>query len=179
MKTYNAVNFKIDKNIACFDIRKKIIQKNNRGLNFNLLNMFFVIERIVEILKLKRFKSEEIVILFSYLIQLAIYVKALRKIYEKYLNSGYNRIRVFSVERFQKLEVEIVFFNITFTDEIDFLRDFRYLITVLSRVRYGLYFMLNVKDIENYSRNGFWKRLIFKIKKAKILYVYHNDLYFK
>jgi hypothetical protein len=39
--------------------------------------------------------------------------------------------------------------------------------------------MLHVKDIENYFRNGFWKRLIFKIKKVKIFYVYYNDFYFK
>jgi hypothetical protein len=100
VKIHNAVNFKIDKNIAYFDIRKGAAQKNNRGLNFNLLNMFFVVESIIEILKLKRFKFEEIVIFFLYLAQLAIYVKALRKIYEKYLNFKYNRIRVSSVERF-------------------------------------------------------------------------------
>jgi hypothetical protein len=100
MKIYNAVNFKIDKNIAYFDIRREIIQKNNRGSNFNLLNVFFVIERIIEILKLKYFKSEEIVSLSLYLVQLAIYVKALRKIYEKYLNSEYNHIRVSNIEKF-------------------------------------------------------------------------------
>jgi hypothetical protein len=51
-----------------FDIRKGAAQKNNCGSNFNLLNVFFVIERIIEILRLKRFKSEEIIILFLYLI---------------------------------------------------------------------------------------------------------------
>jgi hypothetical protein len=155
MKVYNIANFKIDKNIAYFDIRKKTIQKNNRGLNFNLLNVSFVVEHIIEILKLKCFKPEEIVILSLYLVQLAIYVKALRKMHEKYLNSEYNRIRVFNVEKFQELEAEIVFFDITFINKIGFLRDFRPFITALSRIRYNLYLMLNVKDIENYSRNRF------------------------
>jgi hypothetical protein len=100
MKIYNIANFKIDKNIVYFDIRKGVIQKNNRKLNFNLLNVFFVIKYIIEILKLKRFKSEEIIILFLYLIQFAIYVKTLRKIYKKYINSEYNRIRVFNIEKF-------------------------------------------------------------------------------
>jgi hypothetical protein len=143
------------------------------------LNVFFVVECIIEILKLKRFKSEEIVILSLYLVQLAIYVKALRKIYEKYLNSGYNRIRVFNIEKFQKLEIEIVFFDIIFINEIDFFRNFRRLIIVLSRAKYSLYLIFNVKNIENYSRNRFWKRLISKIKKIKIFYVYHNNFYFK
>jgi hypothetical protein len=141
--------------------------------------VFFVVERIIEILKLKRFKFEEIVILSLYLTQLAIYVKTLRKIHEKYPNSGYNRIRVSNIEKFQKLKIEIVFFDITFTDEIDFFRNFQRFITALFRIRYGFYFVFNVKDIENYSRNKFWKRLIFKIKKIKILYVYHNNLYSK
>jgi hypothetical protein len=141
--------------------------------------MSFVVERIIEILKLKRFKSEEIVIFFLYLAQFAIYVKALRKIYKKYPNSKYNRIRVFSIEKFQKLEVEIVFFDIIFTNEIGFFRNSRRFITVLSRIKYNLYLILNVKDIKNYSRNKFWKRLIFKIKKIKILYVYYNNFYFK
>jgi hypothetical protein len=100
VKTYNAANFKIDKNIAYFDIRKRTAQKNNRELNFNLLNVSFVVKRIIEILKSKRFKSKEIVILSPYLIQLAIYVKALRKIYEKILNSEYNYIRVSNIEKF-------------------------------------------------------------------------------
>jgi hypothetical protein len=64
VKIYNAVNFKIDKNIAYFDIRKGTAQKNNRGSNFNLLSISFVVERIIEILRLKRFKSEKIVIFF-------------------------------------------------------------------------------------------------------------------
>ncbi len=68
MKTYNIINFKIDKNIVYFDIRKKVTQKNNRELNFNLLNVSFVIKRIIEILRLKRFKTEEIVILSLYLV---------------------------------------------------------------------------------------------------------------
>jgi hypothetical protein len=176
IKTYNAANFKIDKNITYFDIRKGAVQKNNRGSNFNLLNVFFVIERIIEILKLKRFKLEEIVILSLYLIQLAIYVKALRKIHEKYSNSKYNGIRIFSIEKFQKLKVEIVFFDIIFTNKIDFLRNF---IIILFRAKYGLYLIFNVKDIENYSRNNFWKRLISKIKKIKTFYVYYNNLYSK
>jgi hypothetical protein len=62
VKIYNAANFKIDENIVYFDIRKGAAQKNNRGLNFNLSNIFFVVECIIEILKLKRFRSEEIVI---------------------------------------------------------------------------------------------------------------------
>jgi superfamily I DNA and/or RNA helicase len=116
--------------------------------------VFFVIERIVEILKLKYFKSEEIVILSLYLAQLAIYVKALQKIYEKYLNSGYNRIRVSNIEKFQKLEIKIVFFDIIFIDEIDFFRDLRRFITALSRAKYSLYLMLNVKSIENYCQGN-------------------------
>jgi hypothetical protein len=179
MKAYNAANFKINKNIACFDIRKRAGQKNNRGLSFNLLNVSFVVERIIEILKLKRFKSEKIIILFPYLTQFAIYVKALRKIHEKYLNSEYNRIRVSNIEKFQKLEIEIVFFDITFINEIGFLRNSRRFIIVLFRIKYDLYLIFNIKDIENYSRNRFWKRLISKIKKIKIFYVYYNDLYFK
>jgi hypothetical protein len=141
--------------------------------------VFFVVERIIEILKLKCFKSEEIVILSLYLVQLAIYVKALRKIYEKYLNSGYNRIRVSNVKRFQKLEVKIVFFDVIFIDKIGFFRNFRCFIIVLFRAKCDLYLIFNVKDIENYSRNEFWKRLISKIKKVKIFYVYHNDFYSK
>jgi hypothetical protein len=139
----------------------------------------FVVERIIEILKLKRFKSEEIVIFSLYLIQLAIYVKALRKIHEKYLNSEYNRIRVSNIEKFQKLKTEIVFFDIIFIDKIDFFRDSRRFIIALSRTKYSLYLIFNVKDIKNHSRNGFWKRLISKIKKIKILYVYYNNFYSK
>jgi hypothetical protein len=179
VKAYNTVNFKIDKNIAYFDIRKEAAQKNNRGLNFNLSNVSFVVKRIIEILKSKRFKFKEIIILSPYLAQLAIYVKALRKMHEKYLNSKYNRIRVSNIEKFQKLKVEIVFFDIIFTDKIDFLRNSRRFIIVLSRAKYDLYLILNVKNIKNHSRNEFWKRLIFKIKKIKALYVYHNNPYSK
>jgi hypothetical protein len=139
----------------------------------------FVIERIIEILKLKCFKFEEIVILFLYLAQFAIYVKTLRKISEKYPKSEYNRIRVSNIEKFQKLKIKIVFFDIIFIDKIDFFRNLRCFIITLSRIKYSLYLILSVKNIKNYSRNGFWKRLISKIKKIKILYVYYNNLYSK
>jgi hypothetical protein len=118
-------------------------------------------------------------VLSLYLIRFAIHVKALRKLHEKYLNSGYNRIRLFNIEKFQKSEIKIVIFDIIFVDIIDFFRDLRRFIIVLFRIKYDLYIVFNVKGIENYSRNNFWKRLIFKIKKIKAFYVYHSELYSK